>query len=345
MFGKPTLFIIGAGASFELDFPLGYGLAKVVQSNTHIYSSGNGQPDGPGLALINAIIAATGRKDNDPVVLSAARILNRGVTYNASIDDFLSVHALSPDVVRMGKLAIVQALLKAERNSKLRSVIASHELDTSMLENTWLLQLSQILLRGHTRETAQNVFENVRFITFNYDRSLEIFLIHAIKDGFAISFEAACEIVRRATIVHAYGAIGNLPGLAAVDTVSFGSGERVDDLANRDPIRTYSESVAKPELIHEQMEWTEQIVFLGFAFHPQNMNLIKPTQPLGYKTFIATTFEMSELDVSWAQKKLRSFFEGHVQFSIDAGDFEFFYPNPIRCSELMARYALSLGPR
>ncbi|MES2255050.1 MAG: hypothetical protein V4559_08415 [Pseudomonadota bacterium] len=345
MFGKKTLFIIGAGASAELGFPLGYGLAKLIQQNTSIYPRQGGLPDGPGTILMMALGGSSPGTYTDNQLLTAARILNRGVTYNASIDDFLSVHAQSDEVVKMGKVAIIQAILNAERNSKLDTVIDDKQLlNTSRLEETWLLQLSQILLRGHTRDTVQNVFNNVAFVTFNYDRSLEIFLIHALKDGFAIKSEDACEIVKQATIIHAYGAVGNLPGLAPTNLVAFGSNREIRELANTDSIQTYSESAADPKPIHEEIEKAEQVVFLGFAFHPQNMALLKPQPLQSPKTFIATTHGMSELDVTWAAGALRSYFGQPIQGQIDNGR-TFFHPSAVKCAELMSRYALTLGQR
>lgn len=345
MFGKKTLFIVGAGASAELGFPLGYSLAKIIQQNTSFIHQPGGLIEGPGANLIQALGHSQPTAFSEDELKTAARILNRGATYNASIDDFLSVHAQSSSVVQLGKLAIIQAILDAERGSKLHSVTGfTPILDTRALEDTWLLQLSQILLRGHTRATVRSVFDNLAFVTFNYDRSLEVFLIHALKDGFAITHEQASEIVKSATIIHAYGSVGGLSGAAPAETFSFGgNGIRYGEVASTKLIQTYSESAADPAPIHGEMERAQQIIFLGFAFHPQNMKLLKPRDGLSAKRMIATTFGLSELDVVWVRSQLRQFFRGDVQARIDLGDFEFFHPNAVKCVDLMRRYSLTLS--
>lgn len=345
MFGKQTLFIIGAGASAELELPLGYKLAKIIQENTRTFQIRGGLIEGPGTNLMIALGQHSKGAYTDHKLLTAARILNRGVTYNASIDDFLSVHAHSNVIVEMGKLAIIQAILDAERASKLASLIDGKQvLDTSSLEDTWLLQLSQILIRGHTQETVESIFDNVAFVTFNYDRSLEIFLIHALKDGFAIPFETACRIVKSATIIHVYGDVGKLPGTAPDRTLDFGGdGYPLRQVASIGLIQTYGESAADAKPIHEEIQKAEQIVFLGFAFHPQNMKLLKTEASLSAKTFIATTYGMSELDVKLAGNELWSFFDPFTQADLNNSAEPFFHPNAVKCAELMARYALSLG--
>ena len=63
-------------------------------------------------------------------------------------------------------------------------------------------------------------------------------------------------------------------------------------------IRTYSEQMTDEEElanIHNEMNAALQIVFLGFAFHDQNMSLLRPKEGINHRAQVfGTAKSMSE---------------------------------------------------
>jgi hypothetical protein len=50
------------------------------------------------------------------------------------------------------------------------------------------------------------------------------------------------------------------------------------------------------------------VIFLGFAYHNQNMTLLRPAEPIKPKQIFGTAFGMSDADVEVVSHDLASFF-------------------------------------
>lgn len=314
MFRRRTTFILGAGASKELGFPLGTMLAELI--GQRVETSDNGlQVTGPGTELLRALHSKIPLRDAE--LFETVTRLKRGIFYSKSIDDFLQQHQDNQAVVLLGKLAIARELLAAEATSILRRTGPPDNISNSLLAGSWLIDLARMILRGQTRSTVQSLFENTRFISFNYDRSLERFFVHAITEALSLNADEVWPIVKGAKIFHAYGSLGNLPGESQKDTVAYGA-ERLDGQALvriADRISTYSETVSDSSLLNGikgAMDWAEQIVFLGFGFHEQNMLLLKPDEGLSRKTVIGTVKDMSPVAIQTASSLIYSLFDTNV---------------------------------
>ena len=59
-------------------------------------------------------------------------------------------------------------------------------------------------------------------------------------------------------------------------------------------------------------------MFLGFAYHKQNMALLRPTKLYKAKQVYGTAFGMSDSDVSEVVEELGSFFPGNVKETVEA---------------------------
>ena len=111
-------------------------------------------------------------------------------------------------------MAIVHSILTAEGQSSLALIRSgARSIADNDTRDTWLFKLARLLLKDVPPGSESRVFENVRFITFNYDRSLEFFMARAISDALNLELKDAMRIVGDAPILHAYGSIGPLPGL------------------------------------------------------------------------------------------------------------------------------------
>lgn len=172
----------------------------------------------------------------------------------------------------------------------------------------------RMLGRGVPLDQVDKVFSNVAFIVFNYDRCIEHFLFHALQYLYAIKAQRAAELMRSLTIIHPYGTIGDLPFMGSSQITFGGEGERLSEayFALSARIRTYTEQIKDPTELNaarEQVDLAERIVFLGFAFHDQNLKLIQPTTLIKRKALYGTAYGMSQSDIQVITEQLRLFFD------------------------------------
>jgi hypothetical protein len=119
MFHSKTVFVLGAGASNEIDLPLGSGLAKTISEKVDIQfnDAGRVQPTGGDFRLYDLLKAKFPSEIRE--YQRAGWMIRDGVLLANSIDDFLDRHASKPSVVQYGKLAIVASILEGERDSRI----------------------------------------------------------------------------------------------------------------------------------------------------------------------------------------------------------------------------------
>jgi hypothetical protein len=135
-----------------------------------------------------------------------------------------------------------------------------------------------MLTRGVTSKNLDSVFPALTFISFNYDRCLEFFIYHALQQSYGIDERKAADICNSAKIYHPYGVVGALPYQNKNSNVSFGS----EKITNRcvemaAGIRTYTEEAAddcQASAINDAVSKAERLVFLGFGFHRQNLDIL-----------------------------------------------------------------------
>ena len=81
-------------------------------------------------------------------------------------------------------------------------------------------------------------------------------------------------------IFHPYGSVGDIPSAKTAESVDYGSDISADlliQLNNR--IKTFTEGIDEKSSeinnIRNEIKNTKRFVFLGFAYHPQNLKIIK----------------------------------------------------------------------
>jgi hypothetical protein len=200
----------------------------------------------------------------------------------------------------------------------------------------------------HPKSNAGQIFDNVSFVVFNYDRCVEFFLLQALQAMYSIPLNDAASIVQDLSIIHPYGTIGELPHLDNGTQVPFGGVENHDfnyiKLAQR--IKTYTEQIAGSEVtnrIRNEVERAEQVVFLGFAYHAQNMLLLRPIEELALsRPIYGTALGMSDSDVAIAMGELRSWFMPDGVLSSDPFE-DIHIENKLTCAKLFDNYAKSIA--
>lgn len=323
MFKSKTVFVVGAGASKEANLPIGKELTQKIAElvNFHIEFNGTVKSGNPQIyECIRQMIHADRDNWKDQKLIQSGRAVAEAMALAPSIDTFLHTHRDNREFVLMGKLGIAKAILLAESKSLLapthdRSVPFSMK----KLADTWYVSLAQHLFSGIQANEADKVFENVGFIVFNYDRCLEIFLTRALSVYFRIEIEEAKSIVNKIDIVHPYGSLGDY-----ADTTHRGVVFGDDDcnlLSVAKRILTFSESIEDENLvakIKEMVREAETLVFLGFGFHEQNMDLLgdevsKLEKRTNIERVYATTHGLSSSDAQVVKNQIAHLLKGRPQ--------------------------------
>jgi hypothetical protein len=113
MFNKPTVFIVGAGASSECALPTGAQLKAKIADGLDFYFEAGQLSRGD-----NALLAIL-RDHSQKVDVPACRSLAAAIPTFESIDEALHWWGNHQEMVNLGKIAIAHYLMEAERDSPL----------------------------------------------------------------------------------------------------------------------------------------------------------------------------------------------------------------------------------
>ncbi len=225
MISKKTVLILGAGASCHLDFPLGQALIEDVYRFVYAESVG-----------IRNVSATVLQQGNQPLIdakFKNAELLERfldlsgaikkdGKKYTSkdveqfaehlfrsqpsSIDFFLEKN---PHYGLLGKICIIFCLSRHENQHSWRHFPSRfpERLQREFPNFGWYQYLWHRMTEGC--KTLNDLIKNkITIITFNYDRSLEHYLMEAIKSFFNAEEADAAEVFKAIKIKHVYGKLG-----------------------------------------------------------------------------------------------------------------------------------------
>ncbi|WP_156363171.1 hypothetical protein [Brevundimonas sp. Leaf168] len=269
MLRPSTTFVLGAAFSADLGLPLGEGLKlKLVEVLPKNHGEGGNEK-------LRWLLGQHG----NPEWFDASRTLRAALPYAASIDNLVEHHQHDHVLVQVAKWSIACAIALEEQRSAIGSKPAGRALEAG--NSSVYHQLFRLIVAGVSRRNLDEAFKRLQVITFNYDRTLEAFLVRALAAHSGLSTEAAEEVVSHATILHAYGALGqDENGNAPRQFTEVQSSDGIEQLARG--IRTFSEKVQSGEsdLLRHIVRDSERLIFLGCAYHKQNLNLIAPQAQL-----------------------------------------------------------------
>jgi len=262
MITKPTLFILGAGASIPYGFPSG---AKLREQ---ICSVAQSQAIFPNISAVSNFTGVTYADLKD----FAKCFMLSGLS---SIDTFLGRRTEFADI---GKAVIAALLIPQEQ-----VVMFNHGGN----QDDWYFALWNSLVSNVSslQELAQN---QVQIFTFNYDRSLEKYLHTSIIHTFNTTQEQALEALQYFNIHHVYGSLGGYglnedsthntrPYKPDIDEVSLQISTK--------SLKVIPEARAEDATFIKAREafiWADHVCFLGFGFDPLNI------QRLGFRDIIST---------------------------------------------------------
>jgi hypothetical protein len=308
MLPSKTVFVVGAGASSEAGLPVGSQLKQEIARKLDFRFEYGYKPIGKGDVEILDLFRRTFPQEVNERLGGCRRICT-GLTLSSSIDDFIDAHRHDQLIAECGKVAIASSILEAERRSKLyykRDHIES-TINFEAIEGTWYVALFRLLAQQVARSDLGEMFRNITIVSFNYDRCIEHFLIHAIATNYHLKIEDASPLVEALPILRPFGSVGRYFGR---QSVPFGT-ERLP--AHQDIIgnlKTYTEQIedeASLGAIRGAITKAQVIVFLGNAFHANNMRLLQAGEPLVIpKRVYATRKGISDSDLPVVERQFRN---------------------------------------
>jgi hypothetical protein len=272
--GSPKItFILGAGASVPYDFPTGKGLVQDIVEQFADY---------------DIYKTAFGWNKSDILELKKALKFS-GLS---SIDSFLENR---DEYLDKGLLFIIWAIGRRESVENL----------FSYKSDNWY----RYLFNRFKSKLGDFYSNKVSFITFNYDRSLEVFLEKSLQYtlyGHSLleqTRKTLFEELNKIEIVHVYGQAGHLPWQSASnpkaireftgDVSNYDSLWECRQLINlvRDKKALSSNFVRAKEIIDK----TNYLYFIGFGFDEVNVERLGLNQPLANVSVIkSTAYELGE---------------------------------------------------
>lgn len=289
---RKTVLVVGAGASNEAGMPTGHTLKGRISQLLNIrFDSGGFRRISGDEHIYEAIRLHVQQVGLPPQEINshlyACWHIIDAMPQAISIDNFIHSQEGDARIVLCGKLAIVRAILEAEKGSllKIRDGGAREQPDLKAVENTWFVKFVQLLTKDCTRQALRERLSQITFIVFNYDRCIEHFLFNALRSTYNLQDKEAAELLSHIEIFHPYGSVGPLPWQQPRDAVQFGAGVHAQSLlALSKDINTFAEGTnsddSEIEAIHQRIAEAETFVYLGFAYHDQNIKLLTPGRPL-----------------------------------------------------------------
>ena len=293
VFKTKTVFVIGAGASFEAGMPLGVRLLSNISERLNGFSK-NGFQGADDLYFEQAIQSLG---INFTRVMHMLSGLSIAMKTAFSIDNFLQARSHDKDVVKLGKILIADSIISAERSSTMAGM-ASGDAQIYHTDN-WYRKFFNTLVSGVYVENLERIFDNVSIISFNYDRCIKEYLFNALQLYFGIDEHRSRMVMENLNVIHPYGSLGRLSWEYAHDEPFRqpfgGTNSNLIHVSNQ--IYTFDESISNIDNvktdINKQILSANKIIFLGFAYYEQNMKLLTDCQKIDAAQIFGTAYNIS----------------------------------------------------
>ncbi|WP_143441073.1 hypothetical protein [Idiomarina sp. MD25a] len=343
-----TVYIIGAGASHEVGLPTGDTLKDEIARTLYInYAFMPSEREG-NLSLWDCF-KQTYSNDEEKLkkIYSACQHIVKNLPLAISIDNLLDSDALNTELAQCGKIGIIESILKAERSSSLYFEPNEAGFADNMpnLQSTWYVQFFRRVFEGCSKDDLKERLRNITLIIFNYDRCVEHFLYHSMMQYFRLNEQECAALLNDyLKIIHPYGTVGRLPWQSDHNSNNtrrpFGApADYIDIINSSDSIKTFSESEGLESTVRQgivsNMAHAERIIFLGFAYHRMNMQLLSN---FGEERFInqgkvmclATTLGFSENDTQYVNRDIGRLYKNEVDIALESSKCCTFFQNNSR---------------
>src|SRR5215472_7632129 len=191
MITNPTVLVLGAGASADYGFPLGYTLVVQICAGLSSVDSN----------LYKQLLSCGFTTDEIEGFRKAFELSGQ-----LSIDTFLEHR---PEFLDIGKATIACCLIPSED-------------ETNFYRRSGRYRWYEYLFSRMTATKEEFSRNQLSVLTFNYDRSLEHFLYLALTNSFGLQVGEVAQLLKSIPIVHLYGKLGELPYLYSEGSRDYG---------------------------------------------------------------------------------------------------------------------------
>lgn len=280
MIKYPITFVLGAGVSCEVGYPLGIELRTQIIERTHGFIA-----KGKKYTPIDQQLIDSYGKDN--LLQFHESLLKSGTP---SIDDFLLIRK---EFSEIGKYFIAETILRHEKEEMLYNPRAD--------EKTY----DRIF---HKYIKSKEDLEKLFFVTFNYDLSLELYLNNFLTHLFGIQKKNDLENEsQKIKIIHPHGKLGDIEsrkyGNAALKDF-----EEISSLASE----IYLMHEPKSEESYRQsrliLEDSKKVIFLGLHYHEYNISRLRLDEVVidhtryGTKIFLGSSYGLTPSEINYLTK-------------------------------------------
>lgn len=285
---KNTVFVLGACASSPYGYPTGFQLNKFIKFATTPILDGVilkdfilrpvGQDKLPVLKNVNnpyyieILDILNSQRKIDPFLLHNFHSLFSEASMN-SIDEFIAKFNHFEEI---GKILICQRIMRCENLQVINSI------------DDWYSELWSILISSGGKHLDHN-FRNSTFVSFNYDRSFEFFLYQKLLALFEYNTSSADKyFAENVKIIHPYGRICdfthsfNLKHNAPYQDYGFHYKKYLSnyshvfvEYAKNIHVIGDRTNINLTEEIQTYIRNSAKVVFLGFGFNQENLNILK----------------------------------------------------------------------
>lgn len=342
-----TVFIVGAGASEEANLPTGNQLKNFIAQLLDIHINHDILKNGDRI-IFNALqkfVKDSEKSINDiGLYIQESWHIRDALPQAISIDNFIDAHRDNDKIALCGKLAIIRAILSAEEKSLLYFERADRNVKMNFisLKDTWYIPFFQLLTENCGKNDLKERFESIKLIIFNYDRCIEHFIYNALLNYYNISKEEAEELVKSIAIYHPYGNVGSLPWMSKDGAIEFGKKPTAQELLQlTKKIKTFAEgtdpNASEISNIRQHIALAYRVVFLGFAFHKLNMQLIYPGSFNAGKIVncYATAYELSDSDKKVIKEQIEDIYKRTIIVEMAKSN--------VRCCQFFKEFRRSLA--
>ena len=178
-----------------------------------------------------------------------------------SIDRFLELNSRYSEI---GKALIALTLCPRENPRAL----FWHVNDTKV--NNWYESLFQAM---RVPKVEHFILNKISIITFNYDRSIEMYLATTIRHSYGLEMHEALELVESLKIYHVHGRLGSLTGKNSLEYGTTPMNEALAHCVKQIRIIHEDDENHKRDLkrLHAKLSESRRIIFIGFSYDEGNM--------------------------------------------------------------------------
>ena len=276
MIREQTVLVLGAGASMPYGYPSGKDLRRRLC-----------EPE-----LFSGALSKGWFQDEE--IDSFCNSFQRsGMT---SIDAFLARRGKEPTPTgrtlgEIGKHGIALALRERQ---ELEHLFHSHGANPSRIDQTdhWYEYLWGRICEGIDQKNIQDLRKTqLSIITFNYDLSLEYYLVNAVVNSYGVSQTDARDLLSSIKVNHVYGCLsGNPMTIDSMNVYKFDFSEDWRHISlDKQNIQIIDEERAELDSsflsAFEALTCADRIGVLGFSFDPTNMQRLRLPEVLKNRAY------------------------------------------------------------